>query len=275
MVLDPSSIRKETLKDIHYAYHHHLQQSHIMIKDKMLILREPIRGSTSYVCLQIVPEELRNIFFVAFHSNPIGGHLNAYRSLHHLHLRYHWPEMFSYIKQMCQACPGCTLSNSLHGTSSELAYHFPIKVPFQVLFVDAYSTGKYSSFEGSKIYLIAACGMTDFSIMELIPYANSINIAYDIIKIQLRFGFCHKVVLNKDSKFFGVFKEAVDLLQINHHVISENNYNPMHVERINCYLNKGLKIMTNGRDSVGVAMEAILLLLYAWNTAPINGTNLS
>jgi hypothetical protein len=130
MVLDPSSILKETLKNVHYAYRHHLQQSHIVVKDEMLILREPICSSTSYVCLQIVPEELRDILFVAFYSNPIGGHVNAYCTLQHLRLQYHWPEMFSYIKRMCQACTRCALSNSLHGTSSKLIYHFPIKAPF-------------------------------------------------------------------------------------------------------------------------------------------------
>ena len=33
--------------------------------------------------------------------------------------------------------------------------------------------------------------------------------------------------------------------------------------------------MTNQCDSIRVAMEAILLLLYAWNSAPIPGTDLS
>jgi hypothetical protein len=51
MVLDPSSICKETLKKVHYAYHHHLCQSHIAIKDDMLILQEPICGSTSHTHL--------------------------------------------------------------------------------------------------------------------------------------------------------------------------------------------------------------------------------
>jgi hypothetical protein len=95
------------------------------------------------------------------------------------------------------------------------------------------------------------------------------------MKIQLWFGFCHTIVLDKDSKFFGVFKEAVNLLQINRHVLSGNNHNPMLVERVNRYLNKGLKIMTSERNLVWVAMEAILLLLYAWNSVPIPGTNLS
>ena len=80
------------------------------------------------------------------------------------------------------------------------------------------------------------------------------------MKIQLRYGFCHTVVLDKDSKFFGVCREALDLLQINCHVLSGDNHNPMIVERVNRYLTKGLKIMTNERDSVRIALEAILLL---------------
>jgi hypothetical protein len=83
-----------------------------------------------------------------------------------------------------------------------------------VLFIEAYSAGKCAGFEGSETYLIAACGMTGFSAMEPIHHANSTNFVSGIIKIQLPFGFCHMIILNKDSTFFGVFKEAVNLLQI-------------------------------------------------------------
>ena len=58
-------------------------------------------------------------------------------------------------------------------------------------------------------------------------------------------------------------------------MLSGGNHNPMLVERVNRYLNKGLKVMTNEHDSVCFVMEAILLLLYAWNSAPIPGTDLS
>jgi hypothetical protein len=78
-----------------------LQQSHIMIEGEMLIFWKLICGSTSYKRLQIVPAEPRDILFIAFHSNPIGGHLDTACTLHRLWLRYQWPEMYSYIKQMC------------------------------------------------------------------------------------------------------------------------------------------------------------------------------
>ncbi len=40
-------------------------------------------------------------------------------------------------------------------------------------------------------------------------------------------------------------------------------------------MTKGLKIMCNEQDLVRIANEAILLLLYAWNSCPIPGTDIS
>jgi hypothetical protein len=183
--------------------------------------------------------------------------------------------MYSYIKKMCNACPGCALSNPGRGKSSELVYHFPIEASFCVLFVDTYKAGNHSSFEGDEAYLISCCGMTSFAVMEPIKHATSQNFASAIMKIQLQIRLCHTIVLDKDSKFFGAFKEACNLLQLNQHVLSGGNHNPMMVERVNRYLNKGLKVMSNERGSIRIAMEAILLLLYVWNSAPIPGTGLS
>ncbi len=48
----------------------------------------------------------------------------------------------------------------------------------------------------------------------------------------------------------------------------------MLIEWVNHYLTKGLKIMCNKQDSVRIACEAILLLLYAWNLCPVPGTDI-
>jgi hypothetical protein len=183
--------------------------------------------------------------------------------------------MFSYIKRMCTACPGCALANTTKSKSSELVYNFPIKAPFLVLFVDAYLARKHSSFDGFETYLVACCGMTGFASMEPIVHANTKNFASAIMKIELYYGFCHTIVLDKDSKFNNVCREALDLLHIDCHTLSGNNHSPMMIKRVNQYLTKGLKIMTNECHSVCVAHEAILLLLYALNSCPIPGTNIS
>ncbi len=95
------------------------------------------------------------------------------------------------------------------------------------------------------------------------------------MKIQLCYRICHTIVLDRDSKFYRVCCEALDLLHINCHIFGGNNHNSMMVEGVKWYLTKGLKMMTNKHDSVRIALEVILLLLYAWNSCPIPGTGIS
>jgi hypothetical protein len=144
-----------------------------------------------------------------------------------------------------------------------------------VLHIDAYMAGAHSGFEGSETYIIACCGMCSFGALEPVTGANATTFASAIMKIQLRYGFCHMIVLDKDSKFFGVCRKALDLLKINCHILSGDNHNPMLVEQICRYFNKGMTIMCNEWDTVRVALELLLLLLYAWSSCPMPGTNIS
>jgi hypothetical protein len=182
--------------------------------------------------------------------------------------------MFKYIKRMCRTCPGCVLANPLHSKSAKLVYHFPIEAPMMVLHIDGYSAGKQVGFEGSEIYLIACCRISTFAAMEPVINPSANIFASAVMTIIMRYGFCHMIVLKKDSKFFGVCRESLDLLKINCHVLSGGNHDPMLVEHINRYLNKGLKIMVNKRDSPHIALEAILLLIYAWNSCPVPSTDI-
>ncbi len=89
-----------------------------------------------------------------------------------------------------------------------------------VLHINGYQAGKESGFEGSTHYLVTCCGMCTFAAMEPISNVNSTSYASAIMKIILQYGFCHTVVLKKDSKFFGVCRKALDLLKTNAHVLS-------------------------------------------------------
>jgi hypothetical protein len=154
-------------------------------------------------------------------------------------------------------------------------YNFPIKAQFQVLHVDAYSASVLSSFEGPTSYLIGCCGMCSFGILEPVTGATASTFASAIMKMQLRFGLCHTVVLDKDSKFFSIYRESLDHLKINCNVLSGDNHNPMLVKLLCRYYNKGLSITTNEYNSVHMALEALLLLLYTWNSCPIPGRDIS
>ena len=179
--------------------------------------------------------------------------------------------MYSYIKCMCSACPGCSLLNPTKSRSSKLVYNFPIKTPFMVLYVDAYMAGSHTGFEGSDIYLVACCGMCTFSALEPVSGASATTSTSAIMKIQLCFEFCHTIVLDKDKIYYGVCRQALNLLKIICHVLLGDNHNPMLIERLCRYFNKGLTIMCNECDSIRAALECLLPLLYAWNSCPVPG----
>ena len=135
IVQNLAQLCNKALADINYNYHSALQKLLIVIEDGILIYPEQLAGWDLYTRLRLVPMELRNILFVAFHASPIGGHLNVYRTLHCLRLEYYWPGMWTYVKRMCAACPGCVLWNPMKAKSSKLVYNFPIEAPFMVLHV--------------------------------------------------------------------------------------------------------------------------------------------
>ncbi len=133
----------------------------------------------------------------------------------------------------------------------------------------------HTGFEGSKMYLVACCGMCTFGALKPVSSANATTFASAIMKIQLCYGFRHTIVLDKDKKFYGVCHTALDLLKINCHVLLGDNHNPMLVERLCQYFNKGLTIMCNKRDTFRVALECLILLLYAWNSCPVPEIDIS
>jgi hypothetical protein len=75
-------INNQALAKVNHNYCRPLRQSLISVENNMLILKEPIGGTLSYTRLQLVPRKLTNILFITFHTNAMGGHLNAYWTLH-------------------------------------------------------------------------------------------------------------------------------------------------------------------------------------------------
>eukprot|EP00957_Ditylum_brightwellii_P173078 13176471-Ditylum_brightwellii.AAC.2 len=67
----------------------------------------------------------------------------------------------------------------------------------------------------------------------------------------------------------------MELLNINMYVASRGNHNIILLEQFFCFLNSGFAVIISKRDSTKISTEAIQLLTYAWNSAPIPLTNIS
>lgn len=85
---------------------------------------------------------------------------------------------------------------------------------------------------------------------------NAASFESATMKIMLHYGFCHMLIINKDSKFFSIFQDVVEPLNINLHHILGNKYDAMLDEHVNRFLNKCLSIFCNKQDSIHVAQEA-------------------
>jgi len=145
----------------------------------------------------------------------------------------------------------------------------------RVLMVDIYSVGTELNFKGNRYHLIATDAMTAFGICEPVAEQNVPTFASALMKIWLRFGFSHTIVVDKDSKFCGVFAKTVKLLNINIHILSGGNHDPMLIEQICRFLNASLTIYCGERGTIKVSESGILMALYAWSSVPVAGTDIS
>ena len=64
-----------------------------------------------------------------------------------------------------------------------------------VLHVDGYCVGANINFAGDNAFLVAACGMSTFAVVEPVAKQSAETYAQALMMIMLRFGLAHTVVL--------------------------------------------------------------------------------
>jgi hypothetical protein len=131
------------------------------------------------------------------------------------------------------------------------------------------------SFDGNIGLMVVVCHMTGFAAIEPMKEMNSSSFARAVYTILLRYGLPQLVITDPDSKFKGNFKEAFATLKMQHYLSARGNHNAILVERFNRYLNSGLRVFNNDRETNRVFLEGAQTLTYAWNSCPVLGTDLS
>ena len=266
---------KHELNALPSQYRPLLRDNLVRYQDQRLIASRPIEGGTRSLLLIIVPHQLRSLIFCAYHSSPCAGHLGSSITLSRLRLRFFWPHMRSFVEQAVKSCPECILSKSVHRVSGDLLFGTVEDEPMQLLHIDAYMAGESVSFRGSTGLLIILDDMTGFSIVIDYDTANSSTFARLFVsRVLLIHGICRAVVVDADSKFRGLFASMCDALSLPLIPLSRGNHQGMRAERFNRYLNQVLTIECSKRDTTAVFVEAAQVAAYAWNSAPIDGTDL-
>ena len=276
MVQQPSLITKANLDQVNYIYRDPMRKHQIEYKNNRLIYNEPIAASHKALKLIIVPLSLRHHIFVSFHANPIGGHFKLYQTLHCIRLRYHWPKMFSYIRDAIDNCAACILKDNVRRSLSELLYWFPLNAPWLTIHADLWSPGKITGYTDTTALMIVMDHMTGFVAIEpLTKLLNSRTFAQAIFRIAIRYGLPHMIITDPDSKFKKEFEEMCQLLKWQHHLSTKGNHNAILVERFNRFLNSSVKVFNSDHGTNRVFLEDAEMMTYAWNSAPVHGTDLS
>ena len=92
--------------------------------------------------------------------------------------------------------------------------------------------------------------------------------------VLLKFGISHIVILDDGSPFKGVFSAMCKALRINYETLAKRNHNCLLVEKFHRFLDKAITIAAEDRGTNDIFVAAGVAAGYAWNSSPIDGTDI-
>ena len=277
----PAPVPPTDLSKLHASYRRLLQTNNIFLSNDRLITYQDLPAENHRLLLIIVPHSLRRTIFAAYHASPSTGHFGPYKTLHRVRQRFFWPRVTSDIHAWCKECASCILTRNTIRKSSELSFSWPISTPFYILHVDLWEPGRVKCnklrMHQSTHLLVAMCDLTGFIICEDLanPTAETLSTLF-MKSFPLKVGLCGLVVVDDDSKFKSHFVTMCRTLNIRHHCIAKRNHQALSVERFFRVLNKTVTIAANDRKvpPSHVFIETAQCTAYAWNSSPIDGTDI-
>jgi hypothetical protein len=274
---DAKSWTDEEFHLIDRHYHQYLKRGSIRLIDGKLFLFKPIFQNIRYVGLLIVPDSLKRPLFSHYHCGPTGGHMGEYKTLFRMRLRFHWAHMRADIKDWVKGCPECIANNMWRNRRNELFFSWPVTAPFYIMHLDLWQPGRLLDENNNSIYLFnCMCDLTQFIVSTIVKNPNALELAKLFMEqVLLSYGMCSVVAVDADSKFKSVFEEMCTQLKIMFWPIARGNHKGLSVERYHRFLNKSQTIAGQSRGTHLTILQNAKLSQYAWNSAPIDNTDVT
>jgi len=154
-------------------------------------------------------------------------------------------------------------------------HSWPLDCPFSIIHVDLWQPGDSKDKEKHRYLFNAMCDMTQFVITIPTKDSHAHTLARLFMQdVLLKVGFCSTVVVDDGNSFKETFKTMCEILNIRYHLLAKGNHQALSVERFHRYLNKAVTIAANDRDSNTEFVPAACTAAYAWNSSPIDGTDI-
>jgi hypothetical protein len=271
----PSPFTKADFSALNSAYRDYIRQDRLSLFEGKLVVFQPVQNNKELLMLIIVPLSLRRDIFSAYHASPSTGHMGIYKTLHRIRLRFFWPLCRKDVTSWVLQCPHCIASNGTVARNSELIFSWPLCCPFYILHLDLWAPGDISNYRGETYLLNAMCDLTGFVLVNATNNITAHDLARLLVQeVLLKIGFCGLISVDDGSTFKGLFQEVCSLLNIEIHVAARGNHKAVGVEKFHRFLNKAVAIAANDRGTNAVFVEAAHTAAYAWNSSPIDGTDI-
>ena len=208
------------------------------------------------------------------YATHIAGHVGEYKTLYRIKNKFFWPRLRSDVADWIKQCSLYSHLPLLR-CSQELIFSWPVGSPFAILHVDLWMLDHHSDPNGDMTLMNAMCDMSQFVVVVPVPDESSATlVSYFMQHVLMKFGLCHLVVLDDRSPFKGAFIAMCDALNLNHDVLAKLNHKGLTVEHSHRFLNKSVTIATEDRGTNDIFVSAGIAAGYAWNSAPIDSTDI-
>ena len=246
----------------------------MFFRNGRLLVFHAVGSSHRFLSLIVVPARLRHTVFFAYHTGAAGAHMGKTKTLLVLRMRFFWPQMRKDILQWVNACTSCIAAQAGRREQSGLVHSWPVTTPFAIVSVDIWLPGSVSNADGYSCLLNAMCDMTQFVVVQGAKSTESSYLARLFMEgFLLKFGLCLLVVIDADSSFRGTFEKMCKALNLRFHVVAKRNHKAVGVERFHKFLNHATTIAAEERGSAAIFVECAIATAYAWNSSPIDSTD--
>jgi hypothetical protein len=225
---------------------------------------------------RVVPIALRRVVVVACHSSPFGGHSGFTRTLYRIQARYWWPGMTRDIREGVVGCAHCNLANTVSHEAQLKLNTLACDGPFDVVFIDFWSPGDIVDKQGNIKVLTYLDGMTSFAMASFVQQGQVDSAMVADMCVSHFFatvGLPRLVFVDADSLFKDMFLKTFQLLRIPCQAVAPENHKAVRNENFHRYLNKVERINSADTASLWRWKQGVLFACYAWNSSPIDGTD--
>ena len=144
--------------------------------------------------------------------------------------------------------------------------------------MDIWSLGVMARLVQGKVCALTMMDdMTGFAGAKTLENKTAETVAYEVFtSFFCVYGLARMVVIDQgpENQDRGLLVKACELLNVQVHRVTAGNHKAIRVERFHRYLNKVQKILGETCQSLQQWVLAVALAVYAWNAAPVDGTNI-